>query len=164
MWFQLEASQILGTNQYDDAILNTAKQTLKLGWDSEFGGFYHFIACDGLDTKFGSGDAADEPQLKLVLDDWGSKLWWVHSEALYTTLLLYDKTDDPYFLREFEKIFDYTYRTFPNTDPEIREWIQIRTREGKPQEKVVALPVKDPYHIIRNMVLIIELLVRRKKA
>ena len=43
------------------------------------------------------------------------------------------------------------------------EWIQIRTREGKPQEKVVALPVKDPYHIIRNVILIIELLEKRRE-
>ena len=40
---------------------------------------------------------------------------------------------------------------------------KIRTREGRPQEKVVALPVKDPYHIIRNVILIIELLERETK-
>ena len=61
-------------------------------------------------------------------------------------------------LKLFEKVFAYTYQTFPNPDPQIREWIQIRTREGKPQEKVVALPVKDPYHIIRNVLMAIELL------
>ena len=31
-------------------------------------------------------------------------------------------------------------------------------RQGKPEQKVVALPVKDPFHIIRNVALIIELL------
>ena len=31
-------------------------------------------------------------------------------------------------------------------------------REGCPQNKTVALPVKDPYHIIRNLILIIEAL------
>ena len=64
------------------------------------------------------------------------------------------------FLDWFERAFEYTYRTFPNPDRSVREWIQIRTREGKPQEKIVALPVKDPYHIIRNVLLIIELLER----
>ena len=67
------------------------------------------------------------------------------------------------FLEMFLKVFDYTYKTFPNPDRNIREWIQIRTREGAPQEKVVALPVKDPYHIIRNVILIIELLEQRKR-
>jgi N-acylglucosamine 2-epimerase len=40
----------------------------------------------------------------------------------------------------------------------VREWLQIRTRDGAPQDKVVALPVKDPFHITRNLVLILELL------
>ena len=100
--------------------------------------------------------------MKLVLDDWGSKLWWVHSEALYTTLLMFLETGDHTFEALFQKVFDYTYATFPNPDRNIREWIQIRTRQGRPQEKVVALPVKDPYHIIRNVILIIELLERQK--
>ena len=158
MWFQMEASELLRDNTYRETILKVAKATLALGWDDEFGGFYHFICCDGIDTKYEVGDAKEEPQLKLVLDDWGSKLWWVHSEALYTTLLLYKKTNDEIFLKWFEKIKEYVYKTFPNPNRDVREWIQIRTREGKPQEKVVALPVKDPYHIIRNVVLIIELL------
>ena len=76
---------------------------------------------------------------------------------------MYEHTNDSEFLDLFNKVFEYTYKTFPNPNREIREWIQIRTREGLPQEKVVALPVKDPYHIIRNVVLIIELLENRKR-
>ena len=163
MWFQLEAQEILGINTYNDYISNIVKQTMNTGWDNEFGGIYHFVTCDGKGMIGDVGDAKDEPQMKLVLDDWGSKLWWVHSEALYTTLLMYDHTNDPEFLDLFNKVFEYTYKTFPNPDREIREWIQIRTREGLPQEKVVALPVKDPYHIIRNVALIIELLENRKR-
>ena len=158
MWFQLEASDILGTKRYDEQIAEIVRQTMRLGWDTEFGGIYHFVPCDGIDTKYTAGEAADEPQMQLVLDDWGSKLWWVHSEAMYTTLLMYFRTEDSAFLDLFQKVFDYTYRTFPNPNPDIREWIQIRTRDGKPQTKVVALPVKDPYHIIRNVILMIELL------
>ena len=92
------------------------------------------------------------------LSDWSSKLWWVHSEALYTSLLCYLKSGDPAFKEWFERTFDYVFSTFPGKDPEIREWIQIRTREGAPLEKVVALPVKDPFHITRNLLLILELL------
>lgn len=158
MWFQLEAADITGCDDNREKIAAVVKATMAKGWDTEFGGIYHFIPCDGLDTRYAVSDAKDEPQMQLVLDDWGSKLWWVHSEALYTTLLMYLRTGDTEFEKWFEKIFDYTYKTFPNPDRTIREWIQIRTREGKPQEKVVALPVKDPYHVIRNVLLIIELL------
>lgn len=162
MWFQYDAQTILGTDKYWDKIQSVVKKTFNTGWDGEFGGLLHFIGVDG--TMSGEdGDAAGEPQLSLVKDDWDSKLWWVHSEALYTTLLMYDKTGDREFLDMFLKVFDYTYKTFPNPDRNIREWIQIRTRDGRPQDKVVALPVKDPYHIMRNVILIIELLTERYK-
>ena len=35
---------------------------------------------------------------------------------------------------------------------------QILDRKGKKMNKVVALPVKDPYHILRALFLIVELL------
>lgn len=106
----------------------------------------------------GSTDGvADEPMTR-QLSGWDDKLWWVHSEALYTTLLCYARSGDPGFLDWHDRIFAYTFRTFPNPDPEVREWIQIRRRDGSPQEKTVALPVKDPYHIARNLVLLLELL------
>ena len=158
MWFQLEAAEFSGCTDHLAQIPQVVKATMAHGWDAEFGGIYHFIPCDGLNTRYKVADAKDEPQMQLVLDDWGSKLWWVHSEALYTLLLMYLRTGDSEFEKLFETVFDYTYKTFPNPDKSIREWVQIRTREGKPQEKVVALPVKDPYHIIRNVLLIIELL------
>ena len=161
MWFQWEAADILGLDVYRNKIEQIVNQTMSLGWDKTYGGLYHFIPCDGLDTAYEVGALCDEPQMKLVLDDWGSKLWWVHSEAMYTNLLLYTETNKEEYLHAFEKVFAYTYRIFPNPDDTVREWIQIRTREGLPQEKVVALPVKDPYHIIRNILLIIELLERQ---
>ena len=133
------------------------------GFDEEYGGFFHFVPTDGLQTRYPIGEAKDEAQMPLILDDWGSKLWWVHSEAMYTALLMHVRTGEKDFLDFFWRVFDYTYKTFPNPDRSVREWIQIRTREGNPQEKVVALPVKDPYHIIRNLILIIELLSKEKR-
>ncbi len=162
MWFQWEAADIIDLDIYRKEIGKIVEQTMALGWDEPYGGLYHFVPCDGLNTAYEAGALGDEPQMRLVLDDWGSKLWWVHSEAMYTNLLLYIKTGKEQYLRHFEQVFDYAYRTFPNPDPAIREWIQIRTRDGQPQEKVVALPVKDPYHIIRNVLLIIELLERQE--
>ena len=85
------------------------------------------------------------------------------SEALYTSLLCYFNSRNQEFLAWFEKMFEYTFRTFPGKNPNIREWIQIRTRRGEPLEKVVALPVKDPFHITRNLILLLELLYSRMK-
>lgn len=163
MWFQWEASEILGDFTHREEIGRIVQSTMERGWDEEFGGLYHFVPCDGLNTAYDVAEMGEEPQMKLVLDDWGSKLWWVHSEAAYTNLLMYFQTGEEVYLRWFERVFDYTWSTFPNPEPTLREWIQIRTREGLPQEKVVALPVKDPYHIIRNVLLMIELLERQVK-
>jgi len=163
LWFQWEASRCLGLDCHREEDVKIALKTMEIGWDRDFGGLFHFIPCDGLDTIYSAGEMKNDLQMKLVLDDWGSKLWWVHSEGLYTNLLLYLETGKEIFFQHFETLFDYTFSTFPNPDPKVREWIQIRTREGHPQEKVVALPVKDPYHVIRNVILIIELLEREVK-
>ena len=51
--------------------------------------------------------------------------------------------------------FDYSFSTFPSTNN--GEWVQIRDRKGEPIDKVVALPVKDPFHIMRDFLKIIKL-------
>jgi N-acylglucosamine 2-epimerase len=57
----------------------------------------------------------------------------------------------------FRRTWDYVVRTFPHPDPAVGEWIQIRDRAGRPLEQVVALPVKDPYHIARNLLQLLAL-------
>lgn len=163
MWFQVMSAEALQRHDLDDKIALAVRRALEAGWDPEYGGVFHFVSTDGHCLHGDPGDAAQEPQMDLITGDWESKLWWVHSECLYTTLLLYDRTGEKDFLDWFRKVFCYTFGTFPNPDREIREWIQIRTRDGKPQEKVVCLPVKDPFHVMRNVVLILELLDKRIK-
>lgn len=158
VWFQVEGADILGKPENIEKLEKIALKTLETGWDDKFGGIFHFTNLTGGELHGDPGDAADEAQMPLILGDWGSKLWWVHSEALYTTLLMYDRTGNEEFLSWHKKVAAFTYEKFPQRDPEIREWKQILTREGEPQDKVVALPVKDPFHIIRNVSLITELL------
>lgn len=99
--------------------------------------------------------------VKQIEQNWDSKLRWPHSEALYTIMLLYKLIGDPELLAQYSRLHDYSFKTFPNPDRSVGEWIQIRSRSGKLINQVVALPVKDPYHIIRNVILIIELLASR---
>ena len=157
VWFLLDAAEICDKPAWKKQIYMMAKKALRNGWDEEYGGLLHFCGIDGGEPEGDDSGVADEPMMK-QLSGWGDKLWWVHSEALYSTLRCWLETGDPEFLAWHDKVFAYVYRTFPNRDPEIREWKQIRMRNGEPQEKVVALPVKDPFHIIRNLILIIELL------
>ena len=156
-WFLLDSLEITEEPARKQQIYQMVLKALATGWDDEYGGLLHFASVTGGEPEGDNQGLDDEPMSK-QLSGWGDKLWWVHSEALYTTLRCYLHTEDERFLLWYNKLFDYTYRTFPNEDPEIREWIQIHTRDGKPEDKVVALPVKDPYHIMRNLCLMIELL------
>lgn len=157
MWFMLDAMEILDNHEMLPKIAGIVKKTFQLGWDEQWGGLFHFVGVNGWNPS-DDGNTEIGPTVQLVRSDWESKLWWVHSEALYTSLRLYRETGDAAFWEMHQKVGEYTFRVFPNTDPEVREWIQIRDRKGRPLDKVVALPVKDPYHILRNLILIIELL------
>jgi N-acylglucosamine 2-epimerase len=83
------------------------------------------------------------------------KLWWPHTEALYATLLAYSMTGDPGLLAWFERIELWTWAHFPMASG--GEWYQRLTRRGEPSTELVALPVKDPFHLPRAAILLMEL-------
>lgn len=158
MWFVQHAADVLGDDSYTDRLVKITKKALEIGWDETYGGLLHFCDIRGGEPKPGENDPEQEVIYKQLMDGWGDKLWWVHGEALYATLLIGEKANDQELLDWHDKVFEYSYRVFPNPNREIREWVQIQTREGKPQSKVTALPVKDPFHIARNLLYILLLL------
>lgn len=152
-WFMTEfLEQFGGLDQYLGRICEIVKNTFKAGWDQEYGGLFRFVDCGGGQPKGIHGGSSYE---ELILNTWDMKLWWPHSEVLYLFPKLYELTGDEEFLADYEKCFTYAFTTFPNQ--ELGEWVQIRTRDGSPQEKLVALPVKDPFHIMRNFIKNVEL-------
>jgi N-acylglucosamine 2-epimerase len=126
---------------------------LERGWDAAHGGLLQYVDRDGGQPRGTAGDSAYEAGVRA---SWDSKLWWVHSESLYATLLWYRFTGYEGARGWFEKVWEYSFRVFPNPDAEVGEWIQIRDRHGMPIDRVVALPVKDPYHLARNLVQVLE--------
>ncbi|MFE5324026.1 AGE family epimerase/isomerase [Paenibacillus sp. NPDC056579] len=154
MWFVIHAAKRLQREDLVEQAMPVIEKAFELGWDTEQGGLFRFVDADGGEPK---GERTGDPYEALVLDTWDSKLWWPHSEALYCSLLAYELTGQGRFKELYSRTHDYVFRTFPQPDRRIGEWIQIRDREGNPMEKVVALPVKDPFHILRNVLLIIEL-------
>jgi N-acylglucosamine 2-epimerase len=135
--------------------VETIQASVAVGWDEVHGGLLRFVDREGGAPK---GAPTGGRYEALVTDTWDLKLWWPHSEALYATLLAWSLNGDPELVASYEKFHRYTFGTFPNQNRHVGEWIQIRDRQGRPVERVVALPVKDPYHILRNMMLIVELL------
>jgi N-acylglucosamine 2-epimerase len=158
MWFVMREAATLGQPVWIQQAAQAVKKAFEVGWDQEYGGLLRYVDRTGGKPQGAEIGAVYE---RLVLDTWDTKLWWPHSEALYSTLLAYDLTGDEAFISLYERAHEYVFTTFPNPDQRIGEWIQIRDRQGKPMDKVVALPVKDPYHITRNILLILELLHQR---
>jgi N-acylglucosamine 2-epimerase len=125
------------------------------GWDREFGGIFRYIDREGGKPR---GVPSEERYEQLVVDTWDTKIWWPHAEALFATLLAHRITGDAKFEPMHSTLREYVFHTFPNPDRTIGEWIQIRDRQGAPLDKCVALPVKDPYHILQDVLLMIALL------
>ncbi|MCT2262757.1 AGE family epimerase/isomerase [Brachybacterium muris] len=127
-----------------------ALRALEAGWDRQEGGLLRYV-----DRETGgapSGRLLATPYEELVKRTWDSKLWWVHAEAMYSTALLARRTGSPDLENWARVVRDYTLATFPH--PGGKEWIQIRSRDGSPLDEVVALPVKDPMHIARSLLLL----------
>ncbi|MDF2644328.1 MAG: hypothetical protein K0Q73_133 [Paenibacillus sp.] len=162
MWFVIHAALKLNRNSYISKAVRTTTKMLELGWDQELGGIFLFVDREGGPPRGNKEGIEHTSMVKQIGQNWDSKLWWPHSEALYTTRLIYKLTGDPELLAHYNRLHDYTFKTFPNPNRSVGEWIQIRSRSGEPINQVVALPVKDPYHIIRNVILIIELLATNK--
>lgn len=158
MWFIMHHAMVKDDQNTIERAARVVLRTLEVGWDEEMGGLFLFVDQDGGIPRGSTAGVEHHKMVRKIRNDWDSKLWWPHSEGLYSTLLAFSLTDDSRLLKWYQKTREYTFSTFPNPDTEIGEWIQIRDREGLPQEKVVALPVKDPFHIIRALILIIELL------
>jgi N-acylglucosamine 2-epimerase len=144
-WFLHHAGDLLdGTVLGErDRLARIAVHALDLGRDDVHGGLLRYVDRDGGPP---GGARTEDPYEALVVDTWDTKLWWPHAEALYATALLAPE--------RHAQLHDYVFRTFPEGPG--REWTQIRTRAGAPLEKTVALPVKDPFHIARALLLLVE--------
>lgn len=144
MWFQIHIAR---KNHDRDTIARACaaiKRHLDLAWDTEFGGLLLAVDADGRDAVgWGFADA---------------KVWWPHTEALYACLLAYEHTRDDAFLEWHRRVHEYAYSLFP--DRAHGEWRQRFDRQGHPITEVVALPVKDPFHLPRALIYCIDVLER----
>jgi N-acylglucosamine 2-epimerase len=161
MWFAIHQALRIGDRAVVDRAAAVTRATCQAAWDPEFGGIPQFMDKDGGAPR---GPVPAELENAVMVQKlrslWDKKLWWPHSEALYTLLLVHEQTEASWALDEYGRFHEYTFRTFPNPDKSVGEWIQIRNRRGQPEDAVVALPVKDPMHIARAFTHIIQCLKR----
>ncbi|WP_284763451.1 AGE family epimerase/isomerase [Arthrobacter sp. efr-133-R2A-63] len=159
LWMVMEAVEIMPdlAPRIPGWLPDLAVRALEAGWDDQHGGIFRYVDSTGTEPR--GRLLGNDPYETLVTQTWDTKLWWVQVEALYASRLLAERFVRPELLDWHERIWSYTLDTFP--DPSGQEWLQIRDREGKPLDKVVALPVKDPFHIARSLLLTTELETRR---
>jgi N-acylglucosamine 2-epimerase len=146
MWFQMHIARDRGDTETLDRACEAIHRHLEIGWDKQFGGLFYAVDAEGR-AEVGWPYAE-------------TKLWWPHTEALYATLLAYEHCRQPWCLEWHEKIREWSYAHFPVSQH--GEWYQKLDRQGQPFTDVVALPVKDPFHLPRALMLCIECLDRIK--
>jgi N-acylglucosamine 2-epimerase len=144
MWFQIHIGEAFKDTARVRRSIRLIQRHLELGWDKEFGGLLLAVDANG---------AAD---VGWAFADY--KLWWPHTEAMYALLRAFEVSREPWCMDWFEKIEAYSFSHFPH--PTAGEWIQRLQRNGTPTAEVVALPVKDPFHLPRALLLSLECLER----
>ncbi len=120
MWFIMDLADRLKNKELMDKAVQILLKTLKYGWDEKYGGIFYFLDVKGF------------PPQQL---EWDQKLWWVHIETLISLIKAYHFTRNQECLQWFEKVHDYTWSHFP--DSEYAEWFGYLNRQGE-----VLLPLK----------------------
>ncbi len=146
MWFQIHIARDREDWERVRLATRLIRRHLERGWDTEAGGGI-LLAVDA--------DGGEEIGWKFA----DSKLWWPHTEALYALLLAHEHSGEPWCLEWYDRVADYSFEHFPVE--EHGEWRQKLDRHGKPFAETVALPVKDPFHLPRALLLCIETLDRQ---
>lgn len=141
MWFVLHRALAAGDRELIARAAEVMRWHLEKGWDNEYGGIF-------LGT-----DAEDHPPF---LPHAETKIWWPHTEALYGLLLAGRLTGERWCEEWYARVHEWSFARYPM--PETGEWRQRLDRRGEPLDTVVALPVKDPFHLPRAAILAVQLL------
>ena len=143
MWFMMHIYRRTGDAVRLQQAAECIRWHLERGWDDEYGGLYHAVDAAGGDPWWRFADA---------------KLWWPHTESLYALLLAYEHSREPWCLDWLARVHDYAFEHYPVAAH--GEWTQRIDRYGQPFTETVALPVKDPFHLPRALILCIDVLQR----
>lgn len=134
MWFIMD----IGVKNNDKELIVKAKNIsldiLEYGWDKKYGGIFYFM------------DIKKTPLTQL---EWDQKLWWVHLEALITTIKGYALTRDKRCLDWFYKLHEYSWTHFK--DKEHPEWFGYLNRQGEVLLDLKGGKWKGCFHVPRAM-------------
>jgi len=120
MWFIMDLARRSDDRLLMERAKEIALRLVEYGWDQEYGGIFYFL------------DVKKSPVRQL---EWDQKLWWVHIEAMIALAKGYLYTGDRRCRTWFERLHEYTFSRFP--DSEYGEWFGYLNRRGE-----VFIPLK----------------------
>jgi N-acylglucosamine 2-epimerase len=144
LWFLGHLCKATQRTDLIPCILQAVKQHLEFGWDEEYGGIFLAQTTDKTLPNW---------------PHWDSKPWWIAVEALYALVFCAGESSEPWIAEWFKKVQQYAYAKYP--DERSGEWHQKLDRFGKPTKARIGLPLIDPFHLPRSLILSIEELNRR---
>ena len=134
MWFIMDLGVRLNRPELIDQAVKTTLATLEYGWDNKYGGIFYFMDRKGC------------PPQQL---EWDQKLWWVHIESLISLLKGYQLTGSKECLTWFEKVHEYTWEHFKDT--ENPEWWGYLNRQGEVLLELKGGKWKGCFHVPRGL-------------
>jgi N-acylglucosamine 2-epimerase len=144
MWFMIHILRDLGRAQRIPEAVECIHWHIEKGWDAEYGGIFL-----GMDA---------EGKQPIYWANWDKKVWWPITEALYALLLCREYTDAAWPQEWYWRVHDYAFSHYPVAGH--GEWTQRLDRKGRKITDLIALPVKDPFHLPRALIYVIDVLER----
>lgn len=134
MWFIMDLGARFDNKQLINQSVEIMLKTLDHGWDKEFGGIFYFM------------DVLEHPVQQL---EWDQKLWWVHMETLVSLAKAYKYTGNEDCKNWFEKVHEYTWTHFRDT--EYDEWFGYLNRRGEVLLSLKGGKWKGCFHVPRGL-------------
>lgn len=144
LWFQIHNFMRIGDAARARQAAAAMRPCLERGWDTEYGGLFLGIDVEGKQPPYWKHAE--------------KKIWWPFTEALCGTLLAYEQLHQDWCLEWYWQIHGWAFAHFP--DKEHGEWTQRLDRRGNRIDEVIVLPVKDPFHLPRALIVAIQTLER----
>ena len=142
MWFVMHEARRRGDDFLIQRAADVVEWMMERGWDDECGGMFAFV-------DVGGGEPHAGEWFRAAGMAWDTKIWWVHSEIIYSTLLAYRLTGRPALLDWFEKAHAWTFEHF--ADPDFPEWFSYPDRSGKPTDTSKGNIWKGAFHVPRSL-------------
>jgi N-acylglucosamine 2-epimerase len=142
LWFLITIFERTGDEEHIALCCRLIKRHLELAWDEGYGGLKLALDIDGREPVYWQ-----KPDYKP---------WWVQVEALVATAYAHLITGEEWCMEWHERIRTWAYDRYPVSSGEWTQWLD---RFGN-KAPSAGLPVKDPFHLPRTLMYLIEVFER----